>query len=52
MFFSLSLYLALTVFTLGSLYKISTWFTRKVGLFGQEYTPLQRVWAAIRGFWP
>jgi heterodisulfide reductase subunit C/nitrate reductase gamma subunit len=50
MFFSLSLYLALTIFALGSLYKISTWFTRKVGVFGQAHTPLQRVWAAMRGF--
>ena len=38
----------MTIFALGSLYKISTWFTRKIGIFGQEFTPFQRIWAALR----
>jgi heterodisulfide reductase subunit C/nitrate reductase gamma subunit len=49
MFFTVSLYLALAVFAIGSVYKVATWFTRKVGVTGREFTPAQRVWAAVRG---
>lgn len=49
MFFSISLYLALAIFAIGTIYKVSTWLTRKVGVFGQEFTPSQRLYAAIRG---
>ncbi|MFO8111203.1 MAG: 4Fe-4S dicluster domain-containing protein [Desulfosalsimonadaceae bacterium] len=49
MFFSVSLYLALAIFAIGTIYKVSTWLTRKVGVFGQEFTPSQRLYAAIRG---
>jgi heterodisulfide reductase subunit C/nitrate reductase gamma subunit len=50
MVFTVSLYLALAVFAAGTLYKVAGWFTRKVGVFGQGFTPTQRVWAAVRGF--
>ena len=49
MFFTLSLYLALAVFSLGSVYRIATWFTRTVGFVGRDFTPAQRLGAAIRG---
>jgi hypothetical protein len=39
MFFTVSLYLALAVFAIGTVYKIATWFTRKVGVTGREFTP-------------
>ena len=49
MVFTVSLYLSLAVFAIGSVYKISTWFTRKIGIFAQGFTPAQRVGAAVRG---
>jgi len=49
MVFTVSLYLALAVFAAGTVYKIGTWFTRKVGVFGQDFTAGRRVGAAIRG---
>lgn len=49
MFFTVSLYLALAVFAIGTVYKIATWFTRKVGVTGREFTPVQRAGAAVRG---
>lgn len=49
MFFPISLYLAMAVFAFGLVYKISTLLTRKVGIFGQEFTGSQRLWAALRG---
>jgi heterodisulfide reductase subunit C/nitrate reductase gamma subunit len=48
-FFSISLYLALAIFAVGMVYKISIWFTRKVGVLGRQFTPLQRLRAAIVG---
>lgn len=49
MFFTVSLYLALAIFAIGTVYKIATWFTRKVGVTGHEFTPAQRAGAAVRG---
>ena len=49
MFFTVSLYLALAIFGIGMVYKITTWFTRKVGFRAREYTALQRVGAFLRG---
>jgi len=49
MFFSVSLYLALAIFAIGTVYKIATWFTRKVGITGREFTPAKRVGAAVLG---
>jgi len=42
-------YTSLTVFSLGLIYKISTWFTKKIGILGNDITPVQRVGSAARG---
>ncbi|MCK4985538.1 MAG: hypothetical protein KAS40_08475, partial [Desulfobacterales bacterium] len=42
-------YTSLTVFLLGLIYKISTWFTKKIGILGKDITAAQRVQAAARG---
>jgi heterodisulfide reductase subunit C/nitrate reductase gamma subunit len=42
-------YTALTVFLLGLIYKISTWFTRKIGIVGKGVTATQRLYSAARG---
>jgi heterodisulfide reductase subunit C/nitrate reductase gamma subunit len=48
--FRILLYSSLIVFLLGLIYKVSTWFTRKLGVSGHNYTAPQRVAAAARGF--
>ena len=47
--FNFLLYSALSIFLLGLIYKISTWFTRKLGGAGQNFTPSQRIASAARG---
>ena len=42
-------YTALTVFSLGLVYKISTWFTKKIGFLGDNITTTQRLRSAARG---
>jgi len=42
-------YTSLTVFLLGLIYKISTWFTKKIGILGKDITAAQRVQSAARG---
>jgi heterodisulfide reductase subunit C/nitrate reductase gamma subunit len=42
-------YTSLTVFLLGLIYKISTWFTRKIGILGNNITTAQRVRSAALG---
>ncbi|MGD9314327.1 MAG: hypothetical protein PVI96_15520, partial [Desulfobacterales bacterium] len=42
-------YSALVVFILGSIYKIATWFTRKIGILGEDITTAQRLQSAFRG---
>ena len=42
-------YTSLVVFLLGLIYKISTWFTRKIGILGKDITTAQRLQSAIRG---
>ena len=49
MFFTISLYLALAVFGLGLLYKISTWFRYRIGLDAREFSAAERLAAAIKG---
>jgi len=49
MFFNISLYLALAVFGLGLLYKISTWFRYRIGLEGRGLSATERTSAAIKG---
>jgi heterodisulfide reductase subunit C/nitrate reductase gamma subunit len=42
-------YISLTVFALGLIYKVSTWFTRKIGVLGNNFTFVQRILAVLRG---
>jgi len=49
MFFPLALYVALLIFGLGLIYKISTWFRYKVGIDAEGIPTSTRVSAAIRG---
>jgi len=42
-------YTSLVIFLLGLIYKISTWFTRKIGILGKNITTAQRLWSAGRG---
>jgi heterodisulfide reductase subunit C/nitrate reductase gamma subunit len=47
--FNFLLYSALIIFFLGLIYKVSKWFTKKIGIAGQNFTALQRVTAAAKG---
>ena len=49
MVFNVLLYAALIIFLLGMLHKISTWFSRKIGMAADQITTAQRVSAAIKG---
>ncbi|MGD9176210.1 MAG: hypothetical protein PVF29_18735 [Desulfobacterales bacterium] len=41
-------YTSLAVFLLGLIYKISTWFTRKIGIVGKGITGAQRVQSVVK----
>ena len=49
MFFSISLYIALLVFGLGLIYKVSNWFRYSIGTGAAEIPTSKRVSAAIKG---
>lgn len=49
MVFNLLLYISLGIFILGLIYKAYTWFSRKIGISAQEYTPAQRFSTAVKG---
>ena len=49
MLFTTSLYIALAVFVLGSLYKISTWFRYSLSADSEEMAVSDRVSAAVKG---
>lgn len=49
MFYSISLYVALTIFGLGLVYKISAWFRYKPGLYAADLPASTRASAAIKG---
>lgn len=49
MVFLTLLYLALAIFVIGLIYKISTWFTRKIGKTAQDFTASERAAAAAKG---
>ena len=49
MVFSVSLYSSLAVFSIGLIYKLFTWFSRKVGMSSRHFSTSQRVSAAIKG---
>lgn len=50
MFFTISLYTALSIFFIGLIYKMGTWFTRNVGFGAARFTTGQRLGSAARGF--
>lgn len=49
MVFNVLLYISLGIFTLGLIYKVYTWFSLKIGISAQDYTPSQRFSAAVKG---
>lgn len=49
MFFTISLYVALAIFGLGMVYKISTWFRYKIGVDGTNIPTSSRISAAVKG---
>jgi heterodisulfide reductase subunit C/nitrate reductase gamma subunit len=49
MFFTISLYVALAIFALGMVYKISTWFRHKIGVDGTNIPTSSRISAAVKG---
>ncbi len=49
MFFSTSLYIALAIFGLAFIYKISTWFRYRIGIQSMEIPTSTRFFAAIKG---
>ena len=42
-------YTSITVFLLGLIYKISTWFTKNIGILGKTTTTTQRLLSAAKG---
>jgi len=42
-------YTSLVVFLLGLIYRISTWFTKKIGILGKDVSTARRLLAAVRG---
>ncbi|MCJ7616271.1 MAG: 4Fe-4S dicluster domain-containing protein [Desulfobacterales bacterium] len=49
MLFNVLLYTSLFVFLLGLIYKISTWFSRKIGIASQNFTTSERITTAAKG---
>jgi len=49
MLYSVTLNLALAVFILGTLYRITRWFTVKVGADADQFAVRTRIWGALKG---
>jgi len=49
MVFNVLLYTSLVIFILGLIYKVYTWFSLKIGISAQDFTPSQRFSAAVKG---
>ncbi len=49
MLFTVLLYISLFAFLLGLIYKVSTWFSRKIGIASQNFTTSERISAAAKG---
>lgn len=49
MLFTFSLYASLTIFVVGFIYKVGTWFTRSVGFGPNRFSAAERVVAAFKG---
>jgi len=49
MIFTVLLYVSLGIFSIGLIYKVSTWFTRKIGISADDIAVSTRVLAAVKG---
>jgi heterodisulfide reductase subunit C len=49
MVFDILFYTSLAIFIFGLIFKVSTWFTRKIGMFAYQVTAAERISAAARG---
>ena len=49
MVFNMLLYISLGIFVLGLIYKVYTWFSMKIGISAQDYTPSQSFSASVKG---
>jgi len=49
MLFITLLYISLAIFFLGLIYRVSTWFSRKIGISGKNFTTSDRISAAAKG---
>jgi heterodisulfide reductase subunit C len=49
MVFDILFYTSLAIFIFGLIFKVSTWFTRKIGIFAYQVTAAERVSAATKG---
>ena len=49
MLFTVLLYISLFVFLLGLSYKVSTWFSRKIGIASKNFTTSERIAASVKG---
>ena len=49
MLFITLLYISLAIFFLGLIYRVSTWFSRKIGISGKNFTTSERISAAAKG---
>jgi heterodisulfide reductase subunit C/nitrate reductase gamma subunit len=49
MFFDIALYLSLLIFVCGTIYRISTWYTRKIGVVGDNISASARFGASVKG---
>ncbi|MCG2757866.1 MAG: 4Fe-4S dicluster domain-containing protein, partial [Desulfobacteraceae bacterium] len=49
MLFTVLLYTSIFVFLIGTIYKVSTWFSRKIGIASKNFTTSERISAAIKG---
>jgi len=49
MLFTVLLYTSLFIFLFGMIYKVSTWFSRKIGIASKNFTTSERITAAAKG---
>lgn len=49
MVFTILLYLSLVIFTVGMVYKVTSWFSRTIGIEGRDATTAARITAALKG---
>ena len=49
MFFNAALYTSLVIFIIGMAYKLSTWFTRDIGILADNIQTSERLFSAVKG---